>query len=854
MGAPLPKETSITDSTRDLTGTTVGRFSVRARLGKGGMGEVYLADDPQLKRPVALKRLIGEAGKDRDYRRRLLKEAQRASALNHQNIASVYDVFEENGELFLVMEYVEGQTLRHRLREAVDVDSFVGIAVQAVEGLVAAHEKGVVHRDLKPENIMLRDDGVLKILDFGVARRLPSSLMEGSTLSSEEADAPRYFAGTLPYMAPEILLEKDGDERSDIFSLGVVFYETLTGRHPFRSRGYAATVERILHETPQPLTRFRPHLPQDIDRIVAKMLAKNPGQRYATAADLLVDLRVLSPGRAELAPVVPAEARGWRRWMRLVLAAATAVVLVLAGYWTLTGPQPEASTLYLVVETFENLGGDPELAYYSSGVTDTIMARLAGLPGIYVIPVDEDIPGDVGLNGSIQLAGDTVRINYRLVHRKEDRSLGGNVVEGNRSEIFTLQDQVAEDIVQILRAEFDLQAEYVVGGSPTQDVTAYEFYLQGREYLRRYEDLQNVNIAIDLFQRALGRDSNYAMALAGLGEAYWQKYQHTRDAQWVDRALEACQRALELNDRLSAAHVVLGTLRKGMGEYEAASKEFLRAIELSASHKDAYTGLASVHEALGRPEEAEAAFRRAIQLHPNFWGGYNDLGRFYYTQGRYQDAAAMFRLVVELTPDNARGYSNLGGMYYVLGRVDEALEAYRRALAIRPMAQVYSNLATLEFFYRKKYSAAARAYEKATEMQPGLHIYWGNLGDAYFYSPGEREKAAGAYQGAAELIGGELQVNPRDAVALCYQAYYRARLGQVEEALADGRRAREFAPENAIVTFMVARVLNLAGQMEESLRLLREAVSQGYSTEEIQKQPEFEAMQERPAFREIFEQ
>ena len=306
-------------SSSDLTGKTVGRFLIRERLGGGGMGEVYLADDTGLKRQVALKRISPALRADAESRQRLWKEAEWASRLNDPHIAAVYDVIDDGGEVFVVMEYVEGETLRHRIGRPLSIAEFLSIATQCAAALTAAHKAGLLHRDIKPENIMLTRDGQVKALDFGVARELPGSDHATTRHTFESAR----FAGTLPYMAPEILEEKEGDGRADIFSLGVVFYEALSGKNPFRRPGFLDTCNAILHQDPPRLSRQNSDVPEALDQIVGKMLAKNREDRYATAADVDVDLRLLA--RSAQLP----QARQ-QRIPKALLAAIAGIVLIVA--------------------------------------------------------------------------------------------------------------------------------------------------------------------------------------------------------------------------------------------------------------------------------------------------------------------------------------------------------------------------------------------------------------------------------------------------------------------------------------------------------------------------------------------
>src|SRR5271167_483518 len=322
---------------RDLTGVTVGRFAVEVRLGAGGMGEVYRAIDTKLKRAVALKRITGAA--DGRYRQRLWTEARLASQLSDPRIASVYDVFEEDGELFLVMELIQGQTLRKRLAEPLAIARFLDIGTECVEALAAAHKGGVLHRDIKPENIMLTSSGSVKILDFGVASRLPNATISSTQIDNRDEKETRGFSGTLAYMAPEVLEERQADERSDIFSLGVIFYEALGGRHPFYARGFLATCNRIVNEEAQPLRNYNPRVSPELERIVNKMLAKDPAKRYVSAPDLLVDLKALqraSDGHGaagftvaatEIQEKTGAKPRAWWKWAGI---AALVVCVVVA--------------------------------------------------------------------------------------------------------------------------------------------------------------------------------------------------------------------------------------------------------------------------------------------------------------------------------------------------------------------------------------------------------------------------------------------------------------------------------------------------------------------------------------------
>src|SRR5437868_5703183 len=336
-----------------LTGQTVGRFLIQERLGKGGMGEVYKAEDTRLKRTVALKRLSPYLRSDPLYRRRFQEEAERASKLTDQHVAALYDVIEDDQEIFLVMEFVEGETLRQRLRQLMSLEQILGIAIQCAEALVAAHARGIVHCDIKPENIMLTPAGQVKILDFGVAKHLPRA-DQSSTI-----DRSGTVGGTPAYMSPEVLLEKATDGRADIFSLGIVLYEALAGRHPFLCDSYVATTHRVLYESATPIHVFNPKVPEQLEHIVERAMAKEPGQRYANAQDLADDLKDVQAGvtPSKLLPIQKRSYRPPAPRLHWILGAIILVLLAGVGYlereqiqrWATGGEPVPAAQMHLAI-------------------------------------------------------------------------------------------------------------------------------------------------------------------------------------------------------------------------------------------------------------------------------------------------------------------------------------------------------------------------------------------------------------------------------------------------------------------------------------------------------------------------
>jgi serine/threonine-protein kinase len=828
------------------------------------MGEVYLADDVRLKRAVALKRMSPHLRADQIYRERFFKEAERASGLTGEHVAAVHDVLEENGEIFLVMEYVEGETLRERLRHPLTLDEFLHIAVQCADALVVAHAHGVVHCDLKPENIMLTATQQVKILDFGVAKRLPR------TDQSSTVDEPGVLAGTPAYMSPEVLLDNHPDGRADIFSLGVVFYEALTGNHPFKARGFVATSQRILQEAPPPVHDFNPHVPPALEGIVSRMLAKVPAQRIASASQLSAELRGMNSHDWTTLP--PAPSRSFRISTSVILGLVVLVLLLGAVFkrhqierWLSRRDIPDQK--YLAVLPFNSSAGDAGSRAFSAGLTESLAVRLKQLGVRYplqVVPPSEILAEGVNtveeahksfganlvLEGSVREAGTLVRVNYSLVDAQTRHQLQADTITTQASDPFALEDRVVDGVLNMLGLELQNQDRAATVNHGTAEPAAYDFYLRGRGYLQDYHKPESVDSAIAVFTHALERDPSYALAYAGLGQAYWHKYEETHDQTWVGRASQACQHAVELGRELANGHTCIGVVYNGTGRYEQAAEEFQRAAQLDPDSDDALRGLGLADQRLGRLAAAETNYQRAISLHPNYWADYNWLGSFYYTQARYEDAAKMFSHVVALAPDSERGYSNLGGVYLNLGRYTDAIPLFERSVSIRPTADAYSNLATA-YFFQQRFAEAARTYEQAVKLNPVDYEMWGNLGDAYHWTPQEQSQAPQAYRKAISLASAALEVNPRDAVILCNLALYHAMLREKDPALAFLRRALALFPDNSDFLFKAAEIYNQFGMTDPAFAALQRSIEQGYSRFIARDHPIFVNLKTDPRFRKL---
>ena len=829
--------------------------------------------------------MAADVAGDPELRSTLLREARNAARITNQRVAALYDVIEEGEDLYLVMEHVEGATLRERLGAPVPEHEFLDFAIQCVDGLSAAHQQGVVHGDIKPENIMQGPRGEVKLLDFGVSRLAPG----GQDATRMTTDASGGLGGTISYMAPETLMGHRSDHRADIFALGVVFYEMLTGHHPFRGETPMATGDRILHETHVPLSRVNPGLRPGLPGVIDKMLAKNPAERYATVDDLAVDLRNLraeltNPAVRPTAPPASSPTRGAPGWKTILAVAGVIVVAGAAwlgrGYFAgtdETAPPVTASTVAFdasdwIIAVLPPDGGGPgdaELAAINEGLAATLTTSLTQLTrshGLQVIPTsalrENSVDGlssarrelgvTLALTLNARLAGDRVRVNVDLIDTGTVRQLDGDTVNGSLDDLIDLEQQVAVRVLRMLRVVL-LPMEEGLLRAGTDEPRAHAFYLRARGYLEEAGDVTSVDTAVDLFEQALRVDPEYALAHAGLGRAFWRKYELTEDSVFVERAADACHEAQELDERSGAGHVCLGVVYNGTGRYPEAIAELEEARALDPTNDVVYGELANAYLGSGQVDRAEATYEMAIAVRPHYWAGYSWLGTFLVSQGRFEESVAAYEEATRLAPDRYQGYSSLGAAYYYIERFTDARRAFERALELNPdYPSALSNIGTM-YFYEGRYADSARAFERATTVAAQDYLYWGNLGDAYFWAPGERGRAAAAYQRAIELAEQLLDINANDAWVNQDLARYYVMLGKQQEARGAIARALELAPTDIYVLRGAAVVHTMLGETDQAVQALLAAIAGGDSRAEISVDPMFANLRQDPRVQEALE-
>jgi tetratricopeptide (TPR) repeat protein len=882
-----------------VVGMRFGRYELLDELGAGGMGEVYRARDHDLGRDVAVKFLPERFAALPDRLGRFAQEARAASSLNHPNIVTVHEIGETAGLPFTVMELVDGETLRHLIRtdHPIPARKVLDVGCQLAEGLARAHAAGIVHRDLKPENVMVRRDGYVKILDFGLAKLCgddssgESPVGDGfsqqptwSNLPGSPHTAAGVLVGTVGYMSPEQARGRPADHRSDQFALGAMLYELASGKPPFQRESPVQTLAAIIEDEPEPLVALVPAFPAPARWIVERCLAKDPAERYTSTIDLARELRgvrehlseVGSSGAAAVGTAeVPARwPKRLRPWHALAAAAALGLGLIALALardpvlrWV-EGRAPLPAEKRVAVLPVDLASPDPEDRFRSDGLVETLTARLAQLEpyhaGLSVVPASDVRQAGVTtadaarrtfgatlvVTAHLQRLGDQLRLDARLMDTAGPRVLRRLPPEDYPLEALSLQEGFVLAVADLLELPVAAGERRVLQQGNTGVGGAYALYLQARGHLQRFERAENLENALSLLQKALEQDPAYALAYAALGEVYWRLYELQKRPELVTLAQDNCRKAIDLNDLLAPVHVTLGMIHRGTGKEEEALADLQRALDRDPRSAEAFREIGRAQRTLGRTKEAEQAFRRAAGLRPSDWAVHNYLGALYLAENRLAEAEVEFRRVIALAPDNPRGYTNVGVVCFRQGRLEDAEGAFRRSVAIRPTAPALSNLGGTLFFL-SRFEESARTFERAVNENDRDAGAWVNLGRAQYEGPGTREGARVPLERAISLGEEQLKVNPRDAGLVADLADAHAMLGHARQARELLARALELAPGDSETLYTSAEVEELLGHREAALQKLGQALAAGHPRWEIERSPSLRALREDPRFADV---
>ena len=832
-----------------MVGQSIGPFRVLRKLGAGGMGEVYLADDTRLDRKIALKCPSDTWLRSPDAPVRLHREARAAARLNHPGIAAIYDVFDLDGRPYIVMEYVPGETLSACLRSGpLPIERALRLGAAIADALAAAHAGGVVHRDLKPSNIVVTGEDSVKVLDFGVAKVSPSAGYDRSSVGLTEAGQ---VLGTPGYVAPEQLLGRVADERSDIDACGAVLYEMVAGRPPFGQPDSMGRALASLVEVLPPPHEVNTAVPRDVSDLIARAMAREPGDRYQTASDLRAALEQAalamchSPTRLlGSAPAAPERRRKWAVALAAVGVIAVAGIPLALHYYNRPATAVAAvagGPSIIAVIPFENLSGDPALRYVGAGMAETMSAKLAGVTGLSVISRSEihdalqrsqevsalgrTLGASYVVTGSVQQAGERIQVTINLV-RSDGQIEFGDVYEDDFTALFALQRRMAEGLSRRLMGTLTSDDQQRLARAPAASVQAVASYWRGRDLLEK-PGTSSLQPAIVEFEHAIEQDASFALGHAGLADAYWRMYAQSRDKAWARKATEAIEQARTLDPEQPAVGYALATIYNGSGRTDEAIAVLRRMLEAQPSSEETHRMLGDLLAASGRIEEGRTEFDAALRLRPDYWSTYRLVGVAEMRAGNYDAAASAFQRVIELQPGFAGGYQLLGSVHHRRGDLAAAARSYEAAIARGGTPATYSNLGTV-YYSQQRYKEAAAAYQKAIELRPGHALLHINLGDAYRHLS-QREEASRAYERAIELFASDLSVNPRNASALSLRALCHARLGRLDRAREDAEQAVAMSPSDPDVLYQRAAVLALAGRKPDALRALSRALDRGYS-------------------------
>jgi serine/threonine-protein kinase len=787
------------------------------------------------------------------------------------------------------MAYYEGESLAERIRSGpIPAREALEIALQMSRGLAAAHARQIAHRDIKPSNVMLTSSGSIKIVDFGLAHSL------GPETATELG-----ITGTVAYMAPEQANGRVMDERSDIWSVGVVLAEMLTGRNPFDRGTISATIIAILSEPPLAMDG----VPVELQQIVYRALSKDPASRYQHCSEMISDLEAArsadlssvseqqTSGKENSAakrmkqtaeirksienaarsnwPGATPPKRNWKPWLGGTLAVLLGLCVLLfipAVRQRFGGLLFPSNEKHIAVLPFDIVGGTAENDALVQGLMDSLTGTLSNLEvdkkSLWVVPASEvrrlkvtdpsaarkELGANLVVKGSIRRDGTDIHLDVNLIDTKSLRQIGSAALEDRAGDLATLQNEAVSRLARLMNITVTADMLRNTGGSVNP--AAYEDYLTALGYMQRYDKTGNLDLAIRALENSIRTDPSFALGYAQLGEAYRLKNRVDHDPRWVEEALANCKRAVDLDDRIPAAYVTLGRIHDTAGKHDLALQEFQHALTLDPKNTLALAGLAKAYENSGRLADAEATYQKAAALRPDFWDGYDNLGNFYKRHNRLPEAIVEYKHALELTPDNAQLYSNLAAAYLDSGDPKSRVEgerALKKSIEISPSYPAYANLGLL-YFEEKRYADAAAATEQALKIDGHDYMVWNNL---MLANQGLKDdaKTEAARRKTEQLAEQVVAAKPQDAMAHSMLAMLYAMDNLTEKAQARIQTALALAPDDPNVLSNVGEAYELMGNRRQALEYIHKSLQKGYPLDQITNDPSLQALVADPKFR-----
>jgi len=880
-----------------MIGKTISHYKILEELGQGGMGVVYRAEDTKLGRTVALKFLPPEFTQDAEAKERFKHEAQAAAVLNHNNICTVYEIDEYEGQSFISMEYIEGRSLKSIIDEGpMELAAALDIAMQVAGGLAEAHEKHVVHRDIKPSNIMITAKGQPKIMDFGLAKLRSRTVLtkEGTTL------------GTIAYMSPEQAKGRAVDHRTDIWSFGVMLFEMISGRRPFKGEYDQAMIYSLLNDSPEPLTALRTGVPPDLERIASKCMKKNSDERYQTASDIIADLRHLSrimkEGATEsLSHTEPLASRtqprklGWLPWLLLVVVVAILAVILVPRFFGTSdraGDERAVSGLtMLVVLPFENLGASDD-EYFADGITDAITARLGGLSGLGVISrqsaiqykesgkstrqISEELGVDYILEGTIQRErpsdpGSRVRIIPQLIRCSDDIHVWADTYDEDMTEVFELQTEIAERVARELDVTLLEPERRMLAAKPTENIEAYEYYLKGIDHRDRAVTEDESWAMVRMFEKAVELDQNFAIAWARLSMSYTWTYWRRLGEKYLTKAWEAAEEAMSIDPDCPDGHLAYGYYHYyGSRNYERALEHFYRVQKQMPANEDALQSIGYIKRRQGKWEEALQIFQSIYKMNPrSFAANWDHFGNTLMQMRRYDEAEKYIDRALSLAPDMAPAYYSKALIAILRDGDRELAKSYfQKGIDLEPAEKrclliSYSEMKMIRITHETPCDVAENL--KLAMCSPSSIIEDALVKVALAQcciEKGNDKEAAALIDSALVILEKDLQGEGRLKVA-SYDAlgWVYAHLGRKEEAIRAGKRAVELLPiskdafDAPFYVQTLAQIYTIVGEYDaavDQLEILLSVPSQ-LSVHSLRLDPIWDPLRDHPRFMELLE-